>query len=72
MRLVIPTISDISPLVTQIINKILLAIFAPTLKNQILLTKCFCILESFAIQYSLFIELKCIYKTLLKQTLFIT
>ena len=65
MRLVIPTISNISPLGTQIIDKILLAIFVPTLKNQILLTKCFCILESF-------IELKFIYKTLLKQTLFIT
>ena len=65
MRLVIPMISNISPLGTQIVDKILLAIFVPTLKNEILLTKCFCILESF-------IELKFIYKTLLKQTLFIT
>ena len=65
MRLVIPTISNILPLATQIINKILLAIFVSTLKNQNLLTKCFCIIESI-------IELKCIYKTLLKQTLFIT
>ena len=65
MRLVILMISNISPLGTQIIDKILLTIFVPTLKNQIILAKCFCILESF-------IELKFIYKTLLKQTLFIT
>ena len=65
-------ISDSSPLATQSINKMLLPIFESTVKNQILLTTCFYIVESFNIQHLLYIELKCIYKTLLKQTLIIT
>ena len=72
MGLVIPTILDILSLATQIINKILLAIFMATLKNQILLTTCFCIVESSNVQYLLCIEFKCIYKNLLKQAFFIT
>ena len=50
----------------------LLPVFVSIVKNQILITTCFYIVESFNIQHSLYIELKCIYKTLLKQTLVIT